>query len=65
MSSGFSNNTGGLISAFVIPFLKTIISRLARSQIKNFLLVSVAEQAALSLALPETLKTVIVATRSM
>ena len=52
-----------LISAFIIRFLKTITSRLAMSKIVIFLLVSVAGQAGLSLALSETPKTGFVATR--
>ena len=59
---GAANNKGAdqpahprrLISTFNIRFLKTIISRLATSKIAIFLLVSVAEQAGLSLALSET-----------
>ena len=46
-----------LISAFVFPSLGNIISRHAWSKISNFLLVSVAEQAGLSLALSGTPKT--------
>ena len=47
------------IRAFVIRFLKTIISRLATSKIAIFLLVSEAEQAGLSLALSETQRQVL------
>ena len=62
---GFANNKGAdqpahprsLISAFVIPLLKSIISRLATSEISLFYLVSVAEETGLSLALSETPKT--------
>ena len=50
-----------LISTFVIRFLKTIISRLAMSEIAILLLVSVAEQAGLSLALSGISKTGFVA----
>ena len=61
----FANNTDAdqpahrcsLISAFVIRLLESIISRLATSKILIFLLVSVAEETGLSLALSETLKT--------
>ena len=38
-----------LISAFVIPFLETIISKLATGEISIFYLVSVAEETGLSL----------------
>ena len=62
---GFANNKGAdqpahphsLISAFVIHLLKSIISRLATSEISLFYLVSVAEETCLSLALSETPKT--------
>ena len=40
-----------LISAFVFRFLKSIISKLATSEISVFQLVSVAEETALSIAL--------------
>ena len=43
-----------LISTFVIPLLESIISRLGRSDISIFQLVSVAEQAGLNLTLSET-----------
>ena len=46
-----------LISAFVIHLLKSIISRLATSEISLFYLVSVVEETGLSLALSETPKT--------
>ena len=45
-----------LISAFVIHFLESIISRFATSQILIFQLVSVAEQAGLNTTLSETTK---------
>ena len=62
---GFANNTGAdqpahlrsLISAFVIHFLESIISRLDTSEISIFWLVSVAEQAGLNLTLSVTPKT--------
>ena len=61
----FANNAGGdqpthlrsLISTFVIRFLESIISRLAKSKILNFYLVYVAEETDLSLAFSKTLKT--------
>ena len=64
---GFLNNKGtdkpvhlsNLISAFVIGFWKIVISYLATSKIS----VSVAEKAALSLALSETPKTGFFASR--
>ena len=69
----FANNTSAdqpahpcsLISAFVIHLLKSIISRLATSEISLFYLVSVTEETGLSLALSETPKTMtgFVATR--
>ena len=46
-----------LISAFVIRLLKNIISKLATSKISLFLLVSVAEETGMSLALTETPRT--------
>ena len=46
-----------LISAFVIPFLERIISKLATSKSSIFLLVSIAEQSGLNLTLSETQKT--------
>ena len=52
-----------LISAFVIRFLKSIISKLASSKISVFLLVSVAELTGLNLALWETPKIGFVASR--
>ena len=42
-----------LISAFVIPFLESTISKLTTSEISIFQLVSVAEETGLSLALSE------------
>ena len=52
-----------LISAFVIPFLKSIICKLATGGIIIFLLVSVAEETGLKLAMSETTKTGFVVTR--
>ena len=46
-----------LISAFVIPLLESIISKLATSKILIVQLVSVDEETGLSLALLETSKT--------
>ena len=68
---GFANNTGAdqpahphsLISAFVIPFLKHIICKLATGEISIFQLISVAEETGLKLALAETLKIGFLATR--
>ena len=62
---GFANNKGAdqpahprsMISTFVICLLKSIISRLATSEISLLYLVSVAEETSLSLALLETPKT--------
>ena len=48
---------GSLISTFIVPFLESIICKLATSEISVFKLVSVAEETALSLALSETPKT--------
>ena len=67
----FANNTGAdqpahprrLISAFVIRLPESIISQLASSEISMFYLVSVAEEAGLTLALLETLKTDFLATK--
>ena len=67
----FVNNKGAdqpahprsLISAFVIHLLESIISRLARSEISIFQLVSVTEQAGLKLTVSETPKTGFVAVR--
>ena len=64
----FANNIGAdqpahprsLISAFVIRFLESIISRLATSEI---VLVSVAEQAGLNITSSETPKTGFLAAR--
>ena len=50
-------NPCNLISAFVIHFLESIMSRLATSKISSFLLVSVAEQASLNLTPLEAMKT--------
>ena len=63
--SGFANNTSSdqpahprsLISAFIIRFLESTISKLDTSEISNFLLVSVAEVTCFGLALLGTLKT--------
>ena len=52
-----------LISAFVIPFVESIISILATGEISIFWLVPVAEETGFSLALSETPKTGIVARR--
>ena len=66
LSLGFANNKGAdqpvrvrrLISTFVIRFLERMISKLATAGENSiFWLVSVAEQAGLSLPLSETLKT--------
>ena len=67
----FANNKGAdqpahprsLISAFLIRFLESTISKLATSEISIFLLVPVAEQAGLNLNLSETPKTGFVETR--
>ena len=58
----FANNKGAdqpahprsLISAFVIRFSESSISKLATGEISIFLLVSVAEETGLSLVLSET-----------
>ena len=68
---GFTNNKGAdqpahlrrLISAFVIRFLESNISKLAPSKISIFYLVSVAEQTGLNLTLSETPKTGFLTTR--
>ena len=68
---GFVNNKGAdqpahpcsLISAFLICLLESIISIICTSRISLFYLVSVTEQAGLSLALRETPKTDFVAAR--
>ena len=52
-----------LVSAFVIPFLESIISKLATSEISIFLLVSLAEETVLCLVFSETPKTGFLATR--
>ena len=52
-----------LISAFVIHIVKSIISRLATSEILICYLVSVAEETGLKLTLTETPKTDYLATR--
>ena len=56
--------TRRLISALVIRFLESIISKLTSSEISIFLLVSVAEKTGLCFALSETLKTGFLASRS-
>ena len=68
LSSGFANNKGAdyscrLISAFVIRFSESILSKLAAGEISILQLVSVAEETGLSLALSETQKTGFVPTR--
>ena len=68
---GFANNKGAdqpahspsLISAFVIPVLESIISRLAMSEISIVKVVSLAEQVGFSLNLSETLTTAFVTSR--
>ena len=68
---GFVNNTcqdqsahpRSLISAFVIRFVGSIICKLATGEISIFLLVPVAEETGLKLALSETPKTGFVTTR--
>ena len=68
---GFANNKdadqpahpGSPISAFVFRLLESFISRHALSVSSIFKIVSVAEETALSLALSETPKTGILATR--
>ena len=68
---GFANNKGAdqpahlrsLISTFVVHLLESTISRLATREFSNFLLVSVAEQAGLSLDFSETQKTGFLASR--
>ena len=65
MSLGFVTNNGAdkpahqrrLISAFVIRFLESIISKIAMRHFSNFYLVFVAEEAGLSFPMLETLKT--------
>ena len=60
----FANNKGAdqpghpdrLISTFVIPFLESIISKLATGEIPIFYLVYVAKETGLSLILSEALK---------
>ena len=52
-----------LISAFVIRFLESIISRLATSEMSNFEIVCVAEETGLSLAFSKTPKIGFVASR--
>ena len=68
---GFGNNIDAdqpaqsrrLINAFVIRFLESLISKLATSEISNFLLGSVAGEARLSLVFTETPMTGFLATR--
>ena len=67
---GFANNTGAdqpahprsLISAFFIRFWESIICKLASDEILIFLLVSVAEETGLKLALSDTPRTGFLAT---
>ena len=67
----FENNKGAdqpahprsLISAFIIRLLESIISKLASRGISIFLLVTIAEETCLSLALSVTPKTGFVPTR--
>ena len=54
-----------LISAFVIPFLESIISKLATCKFSIFKRVSEAEETGLSFALLETPKTGFVTSRSI
>ena len=54
-----------LISAFVIHLLESVISKLAASKFSSFYLVSIAEEAGLSLTLSETPKTGFVTSRPM
>ena len=69
----FANNKGtdqpvhscSLISAFVIHFLESTISKLATSEISIFLLVSVSEETGLNLTFSETLKTGFLTTRAI
>ena len=71
LSSGFANNTGAdqpahprrLISAFVIRLSRSIMSRIATSEISIFYLVSVAEESGSKLTLTETPKTGFLGTR--
>ena len=68
---GLGNNKGAdqpahqrrLISAFVIRFLESLISKLATREISIFLLITVAEETGLKLPLSETRKTGYLATR--
>ena len=68
---GVANNKGSdqpahprsLISTFVIPLLQSIIARLDTGEISIFLLVSLAEDTGLKLALSETPKKGFLATR--
>ena len=69
LPSGSANNKGAdqlahpcsLISSFAIHLLKSIILKLAPSEILPFYLVSVAEKASFGMILSETLKTGFVA----
>ena len=71
LSSGFANNKGAdqpahlrrLISAIIIHFLESIISKLAIGKISFFGLVSLAEETGLSLASSESPKTGFVASQ--
>ena len=71
LSPGYMNKTGAdqpvhpcsLISTFIICLLERIVSKLASSKFSIFLLVSVAEETGLPLALSETPKTGFLATK--
>ena len=71
LSSRFGNDIdadqpahpGRLISAFVIRFLESLISKLASSEIPIFYLVSVSKETGLSVALTKTPKTGFVTSR--
>ena len=59
-----SLHSRSLISAFIIPFLESIICKLATGEISNFQLASIAEETGLKHALSDTPKTGFLATRS-
>ena len=59
----YANNKGSLISAFLVRCLDSIIPLLAIAEISSLLLVSVAEQAGLSLIWSQTPKTGFLVTR--
>ena len=71
LSLGFANNKGAdqpahmcrLISTFFIPFLESIISKLATGEISSLLLVSVAEKTGFNPALSKNPKTSFVVSR--